>query len=178
MQTVILNEYRKNCINYIQPVKQLAENIYDHRISYQDFISLKQKFQSNHHQVYSYIITRYYSQDVILLQNMKNTQYCFMHPIQYLYDDGNLRFVRKINIPLSVTRFNPSYEYDHIDQVLIIGLSLDCIDIQFELIYKQIMKFTDRNTNDYTNPDLFKSFSYKMYITNDQEIQKYLEMLI
>ncbi len=176
MQTVIDREYRKKCINYIQPIKQIAEDIYDHRISYESFQHLYNKVKSLHGNSYTYIVTRFYSQDVILLQNMKNTQYCFMQPIQYIHDIHPFRFVRRINIPLSVTRFNPSYEFDHIDQVLIIGFTINNIDIQFELIYSNIKAFNERNITD-LSADLFKSISYKIYLTSKTEIQTYLDLL-
>ena len=167
MEQIIKNECHRKCVNYIQPARQIAKNIISHSLSYKEFNSLYDKLKElNYRDSYRYVISRFYSQDMILLQNMKDIQYCYMQPVQFSALDGNIRFVRRLQIPLSVNRFNSSYEFDHMDQVLIIGLIFNGLDIQFELIYNDRIEHNKRNI-DNLSEYLLKSISYKAYITNN-----------
>lgn len=165
LDIILKNECHRKCVNYIQPAKQIAKNIISHSLEYNDFKSLYLKIKDLEcKDSYRYVISRFYSQDMILLQNMKDIQYCYMQPIQFSAINNNIRFVRRLQIPLSVNRFNSSYEFDHMDQILIIGIIFNGLDIQFELIYNDRTEHSKRDINNISEY-LFKSFSYKAYLT-------------
>lgn len=171
MLDTILANISANTINYIQPAERIATNLVIHRLH--DYTAFFETVQHKYSIAGVRLEAVYKYDDLTLILDNEGNKRCYLEYYNYIHDDNvkGLRYVKKLEIDQSYTKFKPSQEYDNIQYVLHIEFEtkIGVIDVEYILAVPPTGRLLDIDPMQiFNNPDtVYVSVSYKYYITQN-----------
>lgn len=186
METVINKHFSAASLNYIVPCHPVSNNMTSHRITHDKFRKLLETFRqiTDSETLEVQVQTTYMYDDLTLTVDNRGRQRCFMDPVQFTYDDtvNMLRYIKRMEIPLSVSRFKPSKDYNYSRQSLKIEFESKHFRFSLEALLRDKVKHRDTAaelSKVLDDPEYALSLSYYFYIKSKSvDLSNFIPLLI